>query len=121
MKEGKRFIIGGSFETIDSNNSPWIIDIPLCRSKSKDDPLISSDLEQYSVWAEEKASGEIILVVYKNYKPIDKIHWNDYKKYQCNNMPKNKEYFASLFSNYDENDGFIPFQLEYIANWVEEY
>lgn len=121
MEEEKRFILGGSFETIDVNNNPCIIDIPLCRCKSREEPLISPYLDQFSVWAEEKANSEIVLTVYRGRKPVDTIHWDDSEKYSCGNMHKNKTLFMNMFSSYDENDGFIPFQLEYIANWVEEY
>lgn len=79
--------------------------------------------------------GEVVIILYEDKIPVETIHWDEWMKYKCNHLKREKidagfadantdyepysEKFEKIFDAYCGNNKLESFHMQYLAYWVE--
>lgn len=88
-----------------------------------------------SAMMKKQDDGEVVIILYEDKIPVETIHWDEWMKYKCNHLKREKidagfadantdyepysEKFEKIFDAYCRNNKLESFHMQYLAYWVE--
>ena len=88
-----------------------------------------------SAMMKKQNDGEVVIILYEDKIPVETIHWDEWMKYKCNHLKREKidagftdantdyepysEKFEKIFDAYCGNNKLESFHMQYLAYWVE--
>ena len=125
--------IGGSFEDYcKEGNVGFEILFPHIYS-SQDEA--EKNNYRISAMMKKQDDGEVVIILYEDKIPVETIHWDEWMKYKCNHLKREKidagfadantdyepysEKFEKIFDAYCGNNKLESFHMQYLAYWVE--
>ena len=88
-----------------------------------------------SAMMKKQDDGEVVIILYEDKIPVETIHWDEWMKYKCNHLKREKidagfadantdyepysEKFEKIFDAYCGNNKLESFHMQYLAYWVE--
>ena len=131
IKTGYR--IGGSFEDYcKDGNVGFEILFPHIYSSFEE---AEKNNYRISAMMKKQNDGEVVIILYEDKIPVETIHWDEWMKYKCNHLKREKidagftdantdyepysEKFEKIFDAYCGNNKLESFHMQYLAYWVE--
>jgi hypothetical protein len=125
--------IGGSFEDYcKDGNVGFEILFPHIYSSFEE---AEKNNYRISAMMKKQNDGEVVIILYEDKIPVETIHWDEWMKYKCNHLKREKidagftdantdyepysEKFEKIFDAYCGNNKLESFHMQYLAYWVE--
>lgn len=125
--------IGGSFEDYcKDGNVGFEILFPHIYSSFEE---AEKNNYRISAMMKKQNDGEVVIILYEDKIPVETIHWDEWMKYKCNHLKREKidagftdantdyepysEKFEKIFGAYCGNNKLESFHMQYLAYWVE--
>jgi hypothetical protein len=125
--------IGGSFEDYcKDGNIGFEILFPHIYSSYEE---AEKNNYRISAMMKKQDDGEVVIILYEDKIPVETIHWDEWMKYKCNHLKREKidagftdantdyepysEKFEKIFDAYCGNNKLESFHMQYLAYWVE--
>lgn len=125
--------IGGSFEDYcKDGNVGFEILFPHIYSSFEE---AEKNNYRISAMMKKQNDGEVVIILYEDKIPVETIHWDEWMKYKCNHLKREKidagftdantdyepysEKFEKIFDAYSGNNKLESFHMQYLAYWVE--
>lgn len=125
--------IGGSFEDYcKDGNVGFEILFPHIYSSYEE---AEKNNYRISAMMKKQDDGEVVIILYEDKIPVETIHWDEWMKYKCNHLKREKidagftdantdyepysEKFEKIFDAYCGNNKLESFHMQYLAYWVE--
>ena len=125
--------IGGSFEDYSKDgNVGFEILFPHIYSSFEE---AEKNNYRISAMMKKQNDGEVVIILYEDKIPVETIHWDEWMKYKCNHLKREKidagftdantdyepysEKFEKIFDAYCGNNKLESFHMQYLAYWVE--
>ena len=125
--------IGGSFEDYcKEGNVGFEILFPHIYSSYEE---AEKNHYRISAMMKKQDDGEVVIILYEDKIPVETIHWDEWMKYKCNHLKREKidagfadantdyepysEKFEKIFDAYCGNNKLESFHMQYLAYWVE--
>lgn len=125
--------IGGSFEDYcKEGNVGFEILFPHIYSSYEE---AEKNNYRISAMMKKQDDGEVVIILYEDKIPVETIHWDEWMKYKCNHLKREKidagfadantdyepysEKFEKIFDAYCGNNKLESFHMQYLAYWVE--
>ena len=88
-----------------------------------------------SAMMKKQDDGEVVIILYEDKIPVETIHWDEWMKYKCNHLKREKidagfadantdyepysEKFEKIFDAYCRNNKLESFHMQYLDYLVE--